>query len=185
MCIRDRADGIPASRDAMHEVGGDDVEDLLTARTEAVTELAASVGDDVRSAGQSLSFMDLTGAVLGYACGAPAGASASAQAWRLAIDPAAVAEHVDSYTVLGYASDPARLAADVASVTALTGAVPVRVILRPGHPDTVSAEHLAEKVAACADSGAAHVDFYNYGMYDDSVLERIPLALERAGHPAQ
>jgi len=177
------ADGIPASRDAMHEVGGDDVQGLLAARTEAVADLAAVVADGVRSAGQSLSFMDLTGAVLGYASGAPTGAPAADQAWRLAIDPAAVAEHVDSYTVLGYATDPVRLATDVASITALTGGVPVRVVLRPGHPDTSSVGHLTAKVAACWDSGAAQVDFYNYGMYDDSVLKRIPLALERAGHP--
>jgi hypothetical protein len=56
----------------------------------------------------------------------------------------------------------------------------VRVVLRPGHPDTPDHENLAEKVVTCAAAGASAVDFYNYGLYPWSVLDRIPAALRPA-----
>jgi hypothetical protein len=81
--------------------------------------------------------------------------------------------------MLGYARDPARLAADVAAYQALLGSrVELRVTLRPGPPDTPSAANLLDKLRA-ADSAAA-VDFYNYGMYPFPVLDRISPALSRA-----
>jgi len=122
--------------------------------------------------------MDLTGAVLGYSDGNPTGAPAAEQAWRLAIDPATTTAECDSYSILGYASDVGRLESDVASYSDQIADTPLRVILRPGFPDTDSAEHLAQKVDACFRGGADHVDFYNYGMYDDYVLDRIPQALK-------
>lgn len=53
------------------------------------------------------------------------------------------------------------------------GDVELRVILRPGHPDTDSAEHYRAKAAAAVDGGADRVDVYNYGMAPLSVLERV------------
>ncbi len=169
--------GGPASPEALADALGPDVLTLMDCRRDAVTGLAAAVTAVVRSGGRRLSYMDLTGAVLGYADGLPTGAEAGSQAWRLSIDPAAVGSVVDSYTVLGYASDPERLAADVASVRAAVGPLPLTVILRPGWPDTTSPAHLADKVAAAREGGADRVDFYNYGMYDAAVLARIPGAL--------
>jgi hypothetical protein len=170
------AAGIPATPDALAEVVGDDLFALLGSREAAVTTLAASVARVVGGNGRKLSFMDLTGAVLGYGDGMPSGAPAVDQAWRLSIAPEAVASHADSYSILGYARDPQRLASDVASYRKVLGSAPLRVILRPGQPDTDSAEHLASKVSACLEAGADQVDFYNYGMYDESVLSWIPIA---------
>lgn len=170
------AAALPATRDALVDAIGDDLLAYLAARERAVTEIAGEVAAIVRSRGQRLVFMDLTGAVLGYDDGRPQGALAADQAWRLAIDPAAVASGVDAYAVLGYAQDPARLHDDVASVRAAIGEGELRVILRPGHPDTTSASHWREKEAAAIAAGADRVDAYNYGMAPEHVLAR----LERA-----
>lgn len=173
--------GGPASPDTLATAVGADVLSLLTARAEAVTELAAAVADVVHGNGRRLSFMDLTGAVLGYDDGTPSGPLAADQAWRLGIEPTAVARVVDSYTVLGYTRDPERLTADVASVGTRLAGTALHAILRPGHPDTHSADHLADKVRAAHEGGAARVDFYTYGMSDASVLARIPGALGKSG----
>ena len=167
---------IEVTRAALAGAVGDDVLLLMAARENAVTELAEKVAAAVHAHGQSLSFMDLTGAVLGYDDGRPIGAPAAEQSWRIAIDAAAASAHADSYSILGYVRDPQRLHDDVASYVRVLGATPLRVILRPGFPDTESLEALTAKVEACLAAGAAAVDFYNYGMYDRSILDRIPAA---------
>lgn len=164
---------LPVTREALAEAVGDDLFTLLSSRENAVTLLASEVALAVHDNNQRLSFMDLTGAVLGYSDGFPVGAPAAEHAWRLSLNPAALAASADSYSILGYARDAERLATDVASYRDILGNCRLRVILRPGHPDTDSAEHLAEKVEACTTAGADQVDFYNYGMYDESVLSRI------------
>lgn len=173
--------GGPATPERLAEAVGADVTALLAARRSAVTSLAAAVAGVVHRNGRRLSFMDLTGAVLGYDDGSPAGPPAAEQAWRLGIEPGDVAPLVDSYTVLGYVRDPGRLADDVAACRDRLGGVPLHVILRPGHPDTGSAEHLTDKVTAALAHGGDRVDFYNYGMSDRGVLARIPRALGAAG----
>ena len=172
-------DGRPATQDALAETLGGDVLAYLGAQQAGVTRLATRIADVVHAHDRDLSYLDLTGAVLGYADGRPSGPPAAAQGWRLSIDPSAVAPVSDSYSVLAYASDPARLHDDVASYRAALGDTRLRVILRPGSPDTTSREHLREKVRAAHDAGADQVDFYNYGMYDQTVLDRIPFALGR------
>lgn len=167
------AEPLPATREALVEAVGDELVPFLAAREEAVTDLAAEVTAVVRSRDRRLIFMDLTGAVLGYDDGRPVGPLAAEQAWRLAIDPAAVAAAVDEYAVLGYARDPGRLHDDVASVRAAIGRTPLRAILRPGHPDTDSAAQWSEKKRAAVAAGADRVDAYNYGMAPEHVLERL------------
>jgi hypothetical protein len=146
-----------------------------------VTTLAASVAASVAAEGARLVFLDVAGALLGYQDGRPAGDLACAAAWRIGVDPAAIGAVVPGYAMLGYARDPARLAADVAAyLAALGSACELRVTLRPGPPDTPSAASLPEKLKAV--TGAAAVDFYNYGMYPFSVLDRIRYALRSTGH---
>lgn len=168
---------IPATREALADAVGADVLLHSDAGARAVTSLAAEVAHVVRGRGRLLSFMDLTGAVLGYDDGAPEGPPAADQGWRLRIDPPAVAPAVDSYSILGYVRDAERLHDDVASYRTRVGNTPLRVILRPGFPDARSQRELAAHVEAATAAGAAQVDFYNYGMYDDAVLDRIPGAL--------
>jgi hypothetical protein len=160
---------------------GADLTGFLAARQGVVTELTRRVADAVHADGGRLIYLDLTGALLGYGSGTPEGPPAAEQGWRLGVDVAALARLADGYACLGYVRDVERLRTDVASVVKAAGRCPVRVVLRPGHPDTADAEDLAEKVAACALLGAHAADFYNYGMYPWPVLARIPAALAAAG----
>jgi hypothetical protein len=145
-------------------------------RAETVTTLAASIARSVAAEGARLVFLDVTGALKGYADGRPAGGPACADTWQIGVDPAAIGAVVPGYAMLGYARDPGRLAADVAAYrTALGSACELRVTLRPGPPDTPSAASLPDKLRAAAP--AAAVDFYNYGMYPFPVLDRIRHAL--------
>ncbi|MFE7838140.1 hypothetical protein ACFU53_19420 [Streptomyces sp. NPDC057474] len=149
-------------------------------RTDTVTSLAAAVADAVADEGSRLVFLDLTGAVKGYADGRPTGALAVDEAWRIGVDAAAVSAVVPGYTVLAYARDPERIAADVSAYrAALRDGCSLRAVLRPGVPDTESAERLAAKTAAATGPGGADaVDFYHYGLVPFPVLDRIPVALK-------
>ncbi|MEW2399650.1 hypothetical protein [Streptomyces sp. NPDC046862] len=162
------------------EKAGEPVAAYARARRDTVTSLAATVADAVAAEGSRLVFLDLTGAVKGYADGRPAGALAADEAWRIGVDPAAVGAVVPAYGLLAYARDPARVAADTAAYrTALPDDCTLRAVLRPGAPDTDSADGLAEKTAAATGPGGADaVDFYHYGLVPFPVLERIPTALK-------
>ena len=166
------------SRDNLREYAGDAVAHYVAARVETVTTLAATVARGVAAEGARLVFLDVTGALKGYADGCPQGSLASADTWQLGVDPAAIGAVVPGYAMLGYARDPARLSADVAAYQALLGpGGELRVTLRPGAPDTPPVSNLPDKLRAA--SGAAAVDFYNYGMYPFPVLDRISQALSR------
>lgn len=157
---------------------GDDLAGYLAARQRVVTELARRVAKALHADGGSLVYLDLTGALLGYGTGTPDGPLVADQGWRLGVDAPSLASVVDGYATLGYARDVSRLRADVGSVVdAVAGRCPVRVVLRPGHPDTPDAATLSRKVAACADLGVDAVDFYHYALYPWPVLDRIPTSL--------
>ncbi|WP_406442061.1 hypothetical protein OHB14_23920 [Streptomyces sp. NBC_01613] len=167
--------------------GGPGIDDLpepvaayVRTRTDTVTSLAATVAAAVAAEGSRLVFLDLTGAIKGYADGLPTGPLAVDEAWRTGVDPAAIGAVVPGYAVLAYARDPERIAADVAAHRAvLPGGCSLRAVLRPGFPDTESAEHLAAKTAAATGPGGADaVDFYHYGLVPFPVLDRIPGALK-------
>ncbi|WP_329224332.1 hypothetical protein [Streptomyces canus] len=165
------------------DVAGEPLAAYVRARCDTVTSLAAAVADAVASDGSRLVFLDLTGAVKGYADGLPTGPLAAEEAWRIGVDPAAVGAVVADYAVLAYARDPARIAADTAAYrAALPDACNLRTVLRPGAPDTASADALAEKTAAATGPGRADaVDFYHYGLLPFPVLDRIPTALKARG----
>jgi hypothetical protein len=159
-------------------VVGDDLAGYLAVRQRIVTDLARRVAEALHADGGELVYLDLTGALLGYGSGTPDGPLVAQQGWRTGVEAAALASVVDGYATLGYARDEARLRADVGSVVdAVAGRCQVRVVLRPGHPDTPDATNLSRKVAACADLGVRAVDFYHYAMYPWPVLDRIPAAL--------
>ncbi|WP_427917211.1 hypothetical protein [Streptomyces sp. cg40] len=152
----------------------------VVTRTSTVTSLAATVAEAVADEGSRLFFLDLTGAIKGYADGRPTGGLAVDEAWRTGVDPGAVSAVVPGYSVLAYARSPERIAADVAGYrAALADGCSLRAVLRPGIPDTDSAEHLTTKTkAATGPGGADAVDFYHYGLVPFPVLERITAALK-------
>jgi len=178
--------------DGLDACAGEAVARYAGARAQTVTTLAGSIARGVAAEGAKLVFLDLAGALKGYADGHPAGGPACADAWQVGVDPAAIGAVVPGYAMLGYARDPARLASDVAAYRAALGndsgndsgngsGCELRVTLRPGLPDTPSAASLPEKLRAA--SPAAAVDFYNYGMYPFPVLDRIGHALAASGRP--
>lgn len=170
--------------EALAEHAGPHTAGYALARAETVTSLVAQAAAEVRRAGSRLVFLDLTGAALGYADGRPTGPVAPAQAWRLGIDPGAVSRAADGYGMLGYARDVRRVRADAAAYRKALGPDrPLRVLLRPGHPDTASAGELAAKVDAVRGTAGA-VDFYHYGLNTWADLDRIPLALANPGPAA-
>lgn len=169
----DRPDQLDSTLEALAGAVGEEVLALIELRERIVADVARKVADAVHENGRLFSYMDLMGSVLSYDHGVPSGAPAAQQAWRLGIDIEQVAAVSDSVTVLAYSADTGRLESDVASYVPLLGGKPLRVIMRPGHPDTTSTEHLARKIEACGAAGASQVDFYNYGMYTHRVLDRI------------
>jgi hypothetical protein len=169
--------------DNLRACAGEAVARYASARQETVTTLAASIARGVAAEGARLVFLDVTGALKGYQDGLPAGRLACADTWQIGVDPAALGAVVPGYAMLGYARDPVRLAADVAAYRASLGrACELRVTLRPGPPDTPSTASLPGKLHAAAPADA--VDFYNYGMYPFSVLDRIRQALASCSDPA-
>ncbi|HTU74992.1 MAG TPA: hypothetical protein VMG38_15870 [Trebonia sp.] len=157
--------------------GGPALERYAISRAQTVTSLVASVARAVADEGSRLVFLDLAGAIKGYADGLPAGGTACEAAWQIGVDPAAIGSVADGYAILGYARDPGRLSADVAAYRlALGQSSHLRVTLRPGQPDTPSTANLGQKlrlIAAAADA----VDFYSYGLLPLPVLDRIPEAI--------
>jgi hypothetical protein len=165
---------------SLAEHAGQALERYVRARTETVTTLVGSVARAVADEGSRLVFVDLAGAIKGYADGLPQGGLACEAAWQVGVDPAAIGPVADGYAILGYARDPSRLSADVAAYrSALGESSQLRVTLRPGLPDTPSAANLGEKlrlISAVADA----VDFYSYGLFPLPVLDRIPEAISPA-----
>jgi hypothetical protein len=149
----------------------------VRAREEVVTTLAADVADAAHTEGAALAFMDLSGAVKGYANGRPTGEAAPTMAWQLGVDVAAVARVCGSLEAVGYAYDPERLRLDLGAYRALAGDAALNVVLRPTAPDCDSVENLHTKVDLARELGLARVDFYHYGLMRLDALDRIGAAL--------
>ncbi|MFF5245502.1 hypothetical protein ACFY3V_14585 [Streptosporangium sp. NPDC000095] len=166
------------TRAALTAYAGPEVVAYARARSETVTSLVSEVSTAVTGEGSRLVFLDGTGAVKGYTDGLPSPGLAAHDSWQLGVDLVALGDLVPSLGVLAYARDVARVADDVAAYRRSTGKDrELRVVLRPGLPDTDSADRLAAKVRAVRASGADAVDFYAYGLMPYPILDRIPGAL--------
>lgn len=166
------------TRAALTAYAGPEVVAYARARSEMVTSLVSDVSAAVTAEGSRLVFLDATGSVKGYRDGLPSPGLAAHDAWQLGVDLVALGDLVPSLGVLAYARDAGRVADDVVAYRRSTGKDrELRVVLRPGLPDTDSAEHLAAKVRAVRASGADAVDFYAYGLMPYPILDRIPDAL--------
>ncbi|MEU4404756.1 hypothetical protein AB0F88_09535 [Streptosporangium sp. NPDC023963] len=166
------------TRAALTAYAGPEVVAYARARSEVVTSLVSEVSTAVTDEGSRLVFLDATGAVKGYTDGLPSPGLAAHDSWQLGVDLVALGDLVPSLGVLAYARDAARVADDVVAYRRSTGKdKELRVVLRPGLPDTDSADRLAAKVRAVRASGADAVDFYAYGLMPYPILDRIPGAL--------
>ncbi|WP_188191364.1 hypothetical protein [Nonomuraea sp. SYSU D8015] len=169
------------TRAALTAYAGPDVVAYARARSETVTTLVSEVASAVAEEGSRLVFVDSTGAVKGYADGLPTPVLAAHDAWQFGVDLVALGDLVPAFGVLAYARDAARVADDVAAYLRSVGKDrEVRAVLRPGYPDSDSADRLVAKARAAKAAGALAVDFYAYGLAPHPVLDRIPAALSEA-----
>jgi hypothetical protein len=142
---------------------GGELAEYLRVRADTVTSLAAEAAEVADAAGTRFVFMDLSGAVKGYATGRPSGGPAAEVAWRYGIDLAGLAQVCPEIEVLGYAADVDRVRVDLETYRAALGDSRLSVALRPSPPDCEEAGNLAAKVALVRELGLARVDFYHYG----------------------
>ncbi|TMG11830.1 MAG: hypothetical protein E6I00_08450 [Chloroflexi bacterium] len=156
------------------ELGG-----YLQARADTVASLAGEAADAAANEGATFAFIDLSGAVKGYATGRPTGDAAPTIAWQFGIDVGAVAAACGQVEAIGYAADPERLSLDLGAYGSSMGnSNRLSVILRPMAPDCDSADNLAAKLAIARDAGAVEVGFYHYGFMRLESLDLIRSALE-------
>jgi hypothetical protein len=156
------------------ELGG-----YLDARADTVASLVRDAAGAAAAEGAGFAFIDLSGAVKGYATGRPAGDAAPTIAWQFGIDVAAVAGACGQVEAIGYAADPDRLRFDLAAYRSLVGdSRRLSVIMRPMAPDCDSAGNLAQKLDIARAMGAVEVGFYHYGFMRLESLDLIRSALE-------
>jgi hypothetical protein len=128
-------------------------------RQRIVTSLVAAMR---ASATTPLTYLDPSGATLGYATGRPSTPKpATSIAWRDGIDLRSIAQTVDTIGVLAYFADEARLHTEMQSYQSL--GVPLEVILRPMAPDIHSSRDLIARVKSLRQQNVADVSFYHYG----------------------
>ena len=165
-------------REQVGTFAGGELSAYIETRSETVVSLVAEAAHSAASEGAGFAFIDLSGAVKGYATGRPEGDPAPATAWQFGIDIAGVAEACGQVEAIGYAADPERLRLDLAAYRSIIG--PDRrlsVILRPMAPDCDSAENLAAKLAVARESGVTEAGFYHYGFMRLESLDLIRSAL--------
>ena len=169
-------------REAVGTFAGGELAAYVEARADIVSSLAAEATEAAASEGAGFAFIDLSGAVKGYATGRPTGDPAPATAWQFGIDVKGVAAACGQLEAIGYAADPERLKLDLAAYRSIIG--PKRelsVILRPMAPDCDSADNLAAKLKVAHEAGVVEIGFYHYGFMRLESLDLIRSALRTAG----
>src|SRR5207249_11639113 len=99
--------------------------DYARVREEVVTSLASDVAAAARAEGAEFAFMDLSGAVKGYATGRPTGDAAPSIAWQLGVDVAAIAKVCGSLEAIGYRRDAEGRRIDQEAYRRLVGGPPL------------------------------------------------------------
>lgn len=128
-----------------------------------VAEVAEAAGDT------PFEFIELSGAVMGYADGRPTGPPSPTIAWQLGVDVDAVARACNGIQAIGYAADPERIRGDLDAY----GDAAVSVIFRPTLPDCDSPENLRAKVELARERALRRADFYHYGFMRLDALDWI------------
>lgn len=165
-------------REALGLLADGELAAYLDVRNETVTSLAAEAAEVSDAHGKRFAFLELAGAVKGYADGKPTGEPAAEIAWRLGVDLPGVAAVCPEVEVLGYAADVERLRQDLEAYRACLGDARLSLALRPSPPDCDSPDNLAAKIGLARAMGVARVDFYHYGFLRLEALDWIRSALE-------
>lgn len=152
---------------------------FLKARESVVTSLATEATQATRRQPDTrFTFMEMSGAALGYATGQPSGAPAPGYAWKDGVDVRAIGQTCSSLSAIGYARDPERIREDLEAYRSLIPEdASLSVALRPMWPDCESVDNLAAKAAIARDLGIDWIDFYHYGFMRLSSLDLIRAGL--------
>jgi hypothetical protein len=168
-------------RETVGAFAGGELAAYLDTRCVTVASLVAEAAEAAAAEGAGFAFIDLSGAVKGYATGRPQGGPAPSIAWQFGIDVGAVAAAGGQVEAIGYAVDPERLRLDLGAYRDSIGPDHgLSVILRPMAPDCDSAENLAHKLAVAREAGAVEAGFYHYGFMRLESLDLIRSALSLA-----
>ena len=138
-------------------------------RERVVTSLAAEVAE--AAAATPFEFLELSGAVKGYADGRPTGGPAPEIAWQLGVD-------VDAAPAPATGSRPSATRptpSASAAISTRTATPPLGHL--PAGPPTATRPNLREKVALARARGLRRVDFYHYGLMRLDALDWIHAAL--------
>jgi len=160
---------------------GGELTGYLETRAATVASLAGEAANAAANEGATFAFIDLSGAVKGYATGRPTGDAAPTIAWQFGIDVTALAKACGQVEAIGYAADPERLRFDLAAYRSAIGPEHrLSVILRPMAPDCDSPGNLAAKLEVARGAGAVEAGFYHYGFMRLDSLDLIAAALDQA-----
>lgn len=166
-------------RERVGAFAGGELAGYLDARSNTVTSLVAEAEHSADVGGAGFAFIDLSGAIKGYATGRPQGDPAPETAWQFGIDVRGVADAGGQVEAIGYAADPERLRLDLSAYRSVIGGErKLSVIMRPMAPDCDSAENLAAKLAVARDLGVTEASFYHYGFMRLDSLDLIRSALD-------
>jgi hypothetical protein len=157
---------------------GGELAAYMETRAETVASLVADAAAAARAEGAGFAFIDLSGAVKGYATGRPQGAATPDIAWQFGIDVGRVARACGQVEAIGYAADPERLRFDLEAYRSIIGPEGrLSVVMRPMAPDCDSPENLAAKLAVAREAGAVETGFYHYGFMRLASLDLVRKAL--------
>lgn len=173
-----RHDGQELTPAALQDVAGGELVGYLDARADTVATLAAEATELADARGVAFVFLELAGAVKGYATGRPAGGPAADISWRVGVDLERLEGACRGLEVLGYVADPDRLRLDLETYGRRLGESPHGVALRPSPPDCETPENLAPKVALAREFGVGRIDFYHYGFVRLEALDWIRAAVD-------
>jgi len=167
-------------RERVDAFAGGELAAYLGARTATVTSLVAEAAEAARTESAGFAFIDLSGAVKGYATGRPEGDATPSVGWQFGIDVPSITAACGQVEAIGYAADPERLRFDLAAYRSAIGpGDKLSAILRPMAPDCDSADNLAAKLAVGREVGAVEAGLYHYGFMRLESLDLIREALQR------
>ena len=162
------------------EFAGGELAAYIETRADTVTSLVAEAAESAHSTGAAFAFIDLSGAVNGYATGRPQGSPVPDIAWQFGIDARGVAAACGQLEAIGYAADPERLRLDLTAYRSAIGSEEkLSVILRPMAPDCDSPENLATKLAIARELGVVEAGLYHYGFMRLESLDLIRTAFDK------
>jgi hypothetical protein len=165
-------------KEKVGEFAGGELAAYIETRAATVTSLVTEAAESAHREGAGLAFIDLSGAVKGYATGRPHGGPVPEIAWQFGIDVSGVAAACGQVEAIGYAADPERLRLDLTAYRSIIGPDKrLSVIMRPMAPDCDSSQNLSSKLAVAGELGVAEAGFYHYGFMRLRSLDLIRAAL--------